>query len=99
MKKRLDKTNSLTNDDLDKIANLLDAQFDKRLAPLVTMEFVEGKINGLETSLKAYMHEGFEAVTDGVDSLTEKLADKDRLERVVEWAIQAGDKIGVKPKF
>lgn len=89
------KTDSLTTGDLDKIANLLNKQFDQRLAPLATKE----GLKEVEYNLKAYMHEGFTAVMDGMDKLAERMAEKEKLERIMEWAREAGEKIGIKPRL
>ena len=43
--KKTSKTGVLTTDDLDKIAGLLDKQFEMRLEPLATTQFVNGKID------------------------------------------------------
>lgn len=96
-----DKTDSLTVNDIDKIADLL----DNRLAPLATKELVEEKVEKLATKedlkqteqrLKDYMHEGVETVMDGIDNITERLAEKEKVERPERWARMAGEKIGIK---
>lgn len=93
------KTDALTNHDLDKIAGLL----DKRLAPLATKDFVEEQIGevradmkDLESNLKGYINEGIETVMEGIDNLSKQMAEKEKVQRLVEWAKQAGQKIGVK---
>lgn len=85
------KTDALSNGDLDKIAGLL----DERIAPLATKELVKEEIDGLKT----YVNEGFETVMGGLDNLSKQLAEKEKVERLIEWAREAGDKIGVKPKI
>ncbi len=86
------KKGALTSGDLDKIGDLL----DNRLAPMATKEFVQEEIKGLDTSLKTYMHEGFDAVMEGMDNLAEELGEKEKVERLVKWAKEASEKIGVK---
>ena len=98
--------NSLTTNDLQALGDLMGGLLDKQAAILATkvdLARVEARLDDMATKqdladLKDHILEGFEAVMDGVDNLTEKLADKERLERIVEWAIIAGEKIGVKPK-
>ncbi|MBX4204974.1 MAG: hypothetical protein KW788_02155 [Candidatus Doudnabacteria bacterium] len=85
------KGGMLTNGDLDKIAGLL----DDRMAPLATKLELKDEITGLEKNLKTYMHEGFEAVMAGMDSLSEQLAEKEKVDRLVDWAKEASKKIGV----
>ena len=66
MKTKTNKTTgALTSGDLDKIAELL----DNRLAPMATKAFVKEEIQGLESSLKTYIHEGIETVMTGMDNL------------------------------
>lgn len=81
------KTDVLTKGDLDKIANLLDEQFDERLKP-----FVKEEIDGL----KVYVNEGFETVMAGIEGLSAQMAEKEKVERLVKWAKEAGQKIGVR---
>ena|SRR3989338_8324478 len=92
------KTNSLTEGDLDKIAGLLDRQFDSRFKPFVKEEIigVEDKISGLESSLKVYIHEGVETIMAGIDNIAEHLAEKDKVERIAKAVKEIGDKVGVK---
>lgn len=66
------KTDSLTDRDLDKIANLLDNQ----LTPLPTKDFVKEEIKGVkselketEKSLKKYIDEGVETIIIGIDNI------------------------------
>lgn len=92
------KIDALSDHDLDKIANLLDSQFDKRLAPLATKVFVEEQIEGVKddiAGLKTYMNEGFETVMNGLDDLSKQMAEKEKVERLVKWAKEASKRIGV----
>lgn len=89
------KTDSLTDGDLDKIANLL----DNRIAPLATKEFVEELVKGEITGLKSYVNEGFEQVMEGMDSLSKQMVEKKQVERLEDWAKVVGDKVGFKPKL
>lgn len=70
------KTDALTDRDLDKIAGLL----DERIAPLPTKEFVKEEVKGL----KSYVNEGFEAVMAGIEGLSAQMAEKEKVERLVE---------------
>lgn len=91
MIKKSTHTGVLTNRDLDKIAGLLDQQFDKRIAP-----FVKDEIGGSETRVKGYINEGIETVMTGLDDLSKQMADKEKVERLVQWAKKASGKIGVR---
>lgn len=91
MKTNPAKTDSLTKGDLDKIADLLDKQFDTRLEPLATKEDLK--------DLKDYMHEGFETVMVGMDNIVEQLAEKKQVEKLEDWAKVVGDKVGLEPKL
>jgi hypothetical protein len=71
------KTDALTDGDLDKIAGLLDKQFDQRIKPFVE-ELVKDEISGvradmkhMESNLKGYINEGVETVMSGLDNLSE----------------------------
>jgi hypothetical protein len=57
------------------------------------------KLNNLETNLEDYMHQGFESVMEGMDAISEKLAEKEKVERLVAWAKEVGEKVGIKPKI
>lgn len=91
---------NLTTKDLDAIGGLL----DKQAAVLATKEELKelaskDDLKNLGTDLKQYINEGIETVTEGINSISEQLAEKEKLEKLVEWAREAGDKIGVKPKI
>ena len=94
--KKTSKTGVLTTDDLDKIAGLLDKQFEMRLEPLATTQFVNDKVDSLETSLKTYMDGGVEMIMAGMDSLEERVTEKDKVNRLAEWAKRASTKIGIE---
>ena len=85
------KTDALSDHDLDKIADLL----DNRIAPLTTKEFVEDLVKTEVDGLKTYVNEGFEAVMGGIEDLSKQMAEKEKVERLVEWAKKASDKIGI----
>lgn len=91
-----DKTDSLTDNDIDKIADLL----DNRLAPLATKELVKDEISASESrikkEIKGYIDEGIETVMEGIDNISKQLAEKEKVERLERWARLAGEKIGVK---
>ena len=94
-----DKMDSLTDNDIDKIANLL----DNRLAPLATKDFVKEEISGvrsemrgLEKNLKSYIDEGIETVMEGIDNLSKQLTEKEKFERLAKWAKEVGEKVGVR---
>ena len=86
--------NRLTEEDLEAFSNVMAGLLDKQAAVLASKQ----DLKKLENDLKDYMHEGFEAVMEGIDAVAEKLAEKEKVERLVEWAIKVGEKVGVKPK-
>jgi hypothetical protein len=95
----------LTDGDLQAIGELMGGLMDKQAAVLASKQDlkdledrVDIKLSGLESNLKDYMHQGFEAVMEGMDAIAEKLAEKEKLERIVEWAKEVGEKVGVKPR-
>ncbi len=69
------KTQSLTNTDLDKIADLL----DNRLAPMATKDDLRESEGRIKSELKEYIHEGIETVMEGIERITEQLAEKERV--------------------
>lgn len=85
---------SLTQADLQAVGDLMGGLIDKQSAVLASKK----DLKELEVRINTRMDEGFESVIEGMDSLAEKLADKEKLERIVEWAITVGEKVGVRPK-
>ena len=102
MANKVAKTDSLTKGDLNRIADLLDNQFDKRFKPFVEEEIsgVEGrltdKIGNLEASLKSYIHEGVETIMEGMDNLSKELSEKEKVERMAKVLKEIGEKVGIK---
>lgn len=91
------KTDSLTSNVIDKIADLLDDRLIPISTKMATKEFVKEEISGvkgemknLETSLKQYIDEGVETIMKGIDGITERLAEKEKVERLERWARLAG---------
>lgn len=89
------KTDSLTQNDIDKIAGLL----DKRISPLATKEHVDQAVTASEKRLKEYIDEGIDTVMDGIDNVAGLLAEKERVDKIELWARAVGEKIGVKLKI
>ncbi len=105
---------SLTQEDLQAIGDLMGGLLDKQSAVLASKkdlqevkDDLQAVKNDLETNvatkqdlsdLKEYIHEGFEAVMDGMDAIAEKLADKEKFDLMVEWAREVGEKVGVNPR-
>ena len=73
---------NLNQADISSIADLMAGLLDKQTAVLATKEELKDGLNSLETSLKNYMNEGFEAVMDGMDTLVDKLDVRDRVEKL-----------------
>ena len=95
---------NLAQDDLQAISDVMGGLLDKQAAVLASKSDLEEVKAEMATKndiadLKVYMHEGFEAVMEGIDSVAEKLAEKEKVERLVEWAISVGEKVGIKPKI
>jgi len=90
------KIDSLSQNDIDKIAGLLDKTFTDRLAPLATKDDLKETEDRIKVELKDYIHEGVETVMEGIDNITEKLADKDRVDRLERWIEKIGEKVGIK---
>lgn len=95
----MDKTSHLSDKDLDKIGNLL----DDRLAPLaakqdlmVTKQDLQDEIKGVETRLKAYIHEGVETIMDGIDTMSDKFAEKEKVQKLETGLKTVAAKVGVK---
>ena len=83
-----DKTDSLTTNDLDKIANLL----DERLAPVASKE----DLAATKEDLKTYIHEGVETIMDELDRVENMLAEKEEVEKLKQWAVKVSEKVGIK---
>lgn len=112
MKKAKQKLNRLAEGDLQAIGDIMGGLLDKQAAvlaskkdleDLVTKKDLKDEISSAEfrikTELKDYMHQGFEAVLRGMDNLADRFVEKERFEKLVEWAKVVGEKIGVKPKI
>jgi hypothetical protein len=101
--KKQQRTN-LTGKDLQAIGNIVGGLMDKQAAVLASKRDLENlatkdDLKDLERDLKAYMHQGFETVMEGMDSLADRFVEKERFEKLVEWAKIVGEKVGVKPKI
>jgi len=92
MEKTTNKTDSLSDRDIDKIAGLLDKTFTDRLAPLAT----KVDLQQTEQKLKDYIDEGIETVMEGIDNISKQLAEKERVDEIEKWAREVGEKVGVK---
>lgn len=93
----------LTPTDLNAIADLMGGLMDKQAAVLASkqdLKDLESRMASKEdlADLKSYMHEGFESVMEGMDALAAKLTEKEKFDRLVEWAREVGEKVGVKSK-
>jgi hypothetical protein len=94
--------NLLTPGDLDAIGNLMGGLLDKQASVLASkkdLQEVKLELKNDMVDLQARMNEGFEAVIDGMDAIVEKLADKEKFDRLVVWAREVGEKVGVRPKI
>lgn len=97
------KTDVLSNGDIEKIGSLLDNAFDSRLSPLekkvddMTQVMVtKDDLKNTKLELKDYINEGVQSVMDGMDKLSEQLAEKQRVDRLELWTKQIAQKVGVK---
>lgn len=86
------KTDSLSDNDIERIANLL----DNRLAPFATKVDLKVEIAASEQRMKAYIHEGIETVMDGIDSISQTFVEKQRVDKIEGWTKQLARKVGVK---
>lgn len=93
---KTNKTDSLSDGDIEKIGNLLDnslAPFARKkdLANLVTKD----DLNEVKIELKDYIHQGVDTVMNGMDKLSEQLAEKERVDRIESWTKQIAERVGV----
>lgn len=98
MKKTKLKT-VLANADFQAMSDIMGGLLDKQAAVLASKEDLKNGLQDLKVELKDYMHQGFEAVMEGMDVIVEKLAEREKVERLIEWAVVVGEKVGVKPKI
>jgi hypothetical protein len=108
MKKVKKQLNSILGDgDLQAIGNLVGGLMDKQAAVLASKKDLEKlatkedlrDLDKKVDSLEERMNEGFEAVMNGIDTVVEGLAEKERLEKLVLWAREVGEKVEVKVKI
>jgi hypothetical protein len=92
MKEKLRKI--LTPEDLQAIGDVVYGIVDKQVATLASKQ----DLKSMEIRLNTRIDEGIEAVVQGMDSLSEQMAEKKTVEELGEWAAQAGNKIGLKVK-
>ena len=99
---------NLAQDDLQAIYDVMGGLLDKQAAVLASKEDLKDlesrmatkdDLKDLEASLNQRMDEGFEALMEGIGSAAEKLADKEKFEKLMEWAREVGEEVGVKPRI
>ncbi len=93
------KLKNLVPEDLQAIGDVMGGLLDKQSAVLRRDLASKEDLKDLETNLKDYMHQGFEAVMQGMDNLANRFVEKKDFEKLVEWAKIVGEKVGVKPKI
>jgi uncharacterized protein YydD (DUF2326 family) len=78
----------LTNADFQAMSDIMGGLLDKQSAVLASKEDLRALETRIESKmatkqdladLKDYMHEGFEAVMEGIDAVAEKLAEKEKV--------------------
>ena len=97
------KLKNLAEEDLQAISDVMGGLLDKQSAILLNdlaskQDLAEAE-HRIKTELKDYMHQGFEAVMHGMDNLADRFVEKKKFEKLVEWAREVGEKVGVKPKI
>ncbi len=93
------KLKNLAEEDLQAISDTMVGLLDKQASTLASKKDLEDLATKKDLAdLKDYMHEGFESVIEGMDSIAEKLTEKEKFDKLFEWAREVGEKVGVKPK-
>lgn len=96
--------NKLSDQDLQAMSNVMGGLLDKQSAAFskdlenVKVE-LKGEIEKSKIELKDYMHEGFEAVMHGMDNLSDRFVEKEKFDKLLEWAREVGKKVGVNPNL
>ncbi len=93
------KLKNLAPEDLQAISDAMGGLLDKQAATLASKQDLKDEITASEERLKAYMHEGFEAVMHGMDNLSDRFVEKQKFEKLLEWAREVGKKVGVNPNL
>ena len=91
--------NMLTPGDLSAIGDLMGGLIDGQSAVLRRDLASKEDLKSLKVELTDYMDQGFESVIAGIDAVAEKLTEKEKFDRLVEWAKEVGNKVGVKVKI
>lgn len=101
MPKRIKKlTNILGEGDMQAMADVMGGLLDKQAAILASKKDLEKLATKQDVAdLKDYMDQGFESVMAGIDAVAEKLTEKEKFDRLVDWAREVGNKVGVKVKI
>jgi hypothetical protein len=76
----------LTGADFQAMSDLMGGLLDKQAAVLASKKDLSVAEHRIKTELKDCMHEGFEAVMEGIDAVAEKLAEKVKIERLIKCA-------------
>lgn len=99
MNTAINKTNALSDGDIERIGNLLDsriAPLSKKQDDIALVVATKADLIDAKNELKEYVHEGIQAVMDGMDKLSEQLAEKERVDRLENWTRQIAEKVGLR---
>ena len=77
----------VTKQDLSREISGVEARMESRM---------EANLASLESNLKAYIHEGVGTIMDGMDRLTERLVEKERVDKIENWTRLIAHKVKLK---
>lgn len=94
MNEEANKTDKLSQNDLDRFAKLL----DDRLVPINNKMATKDDLKKLEETMatKQHLDETVETIMEGINTVIEKLATKERVDKLEVWAHKVSEKVGVK---
>ena len=84
------KLKNLAEEDFQALVDAMGGLLDKQAATLASKQDLTEAEHRIKTELKDYMNEGFESVIAGMDSIADKLAEKERVENLENWALKSG---------
>ncbi|GEM_PF-4172903 len=102
MKKSKQKLSNILGDgDLQAIGDVVGGLMDKQAAVFRTdlKDAVGASEFRIKRDLKDYIHQGVETIMNGMGNLSDRFVEKEKFEKLVEWAKIVGEKVGVKPKI
>lgn len=93
------KLKNLADEDLQAISDVMGGLLDKQSAVLRNDLASKQDLKELKVELKDHIHQGIETIMHGMDNLSDRFVEKEKFEKLLEWAKIVGVKVGIEPKI